>query len=114
MLDLVQISAKSSAGADYFDGKFKEISDEIKDLQDALKNHEQRHVIAENTQSRMHEIFRILEIENFNLTEYDDAMIRQFVDSVKVLSDSKIRITFKGGFEMDPKHLTAHKQTLQP
>jgi len=101
MLDLVQISAKSSASADYFDGKFKEISDEIKELQETLKNHEQRQVIAQNTQSRMAEIFKILENENFNLTKYDDALVRQLVDSVKVLPDSKIRITFKGGLEME-------------
>ncbi|MEW6274440.1 MAG: hypothetical protein AB1556_04925 [Bacillota bacterium] len=50
--------------------------------------------------------FKILENENFNLAEYDDALVRQLVDTVKVLSDSKILITFKGGLEME--------QALQP
>ncbi len=101
MLDLVQISFRSSAGADYFDDKFKEISDEIKELQDTLKNREQRQIIAQNTQSRMDEIIKILENENFNLAGYNDALVRQLVDTVKVLSDSKILITFKGGLEME-------------
>lgn len=101
MLGLVQISVRLSASADYLDDKFKEISDEIEELQDTLKNHEQRQTIAQNTRSRMDEIFKILQNENFNLAEYNKALVRQLVDSVKVISDSKILITFKGGLEME-------------
>ena len=36
MMDLVELSSKSSASADYFDAKFEEISTEIKSLQEQL------------------------------------------------------------------------------
>jgi len=91
MLDLVQISAKSSASVDYFDDKFKVISDEIKKLQEILKNHEQQQTIAQNTNSRIAEIFQILENESFNLTKYDETLVRHLIDSVKVLQLSRLR-----------------------
>ena len=95
-----------NVSADYFDDKFKEISDEIKELQETLKRHEQRQMIEQNNNSRMVEISKNLDNADFSLTEYDDALVRQLVDTVKVLSDRKILITFKGGFEME--------QTLHP
>ncbi|NPV89866.1 MAG: recombinase family protein [Firmicutes bacterium] len=101
MLDLVQVSVKSNASADYFDDKFKEISDEIKELQETLKKHEQRQMLAQNNNSRMVEIFKILDNEDFFLTEYDDILVRQLIENVKVISETKIQVTFKGGFEIE-------------
>jgi len=39
--------------------------------------------------------------ENFNLTGYDDALVRQLIKNVKIISETKIRVTFKGGFDIE-------------
>lgn len=101
MLDLVQVSAKSSSGADFLDEKCKEISDEIKGLQETLQRHEQRQTSAQNTLSRMGEILALLESENLNLTEYDEALVRQNIEEVKVLSEDKVMVVFKSGLEVE-------------
>ena len=103
MMDLVELSSRSSASADYFDEKFKEISDERTELQNRLRDHEQRQAIAQNNNARMQELFEILEQANFNLKEYDEALVRQLISKVTVLSAEQIQITFKGGFEVEQK-----------
>lgn len=101
MMDLVELSSRSSASADYFDAKFKEISDERTELQNRLRGHEQRQVIAQNNNTRIKELFEILEQANFNLNEYDEALVKQLISKVTVVSAEKIQITFKGGFEVE-------------
>ena len=101
MMDLVELSSKSSASADYFDTKFEEISDERKQLQDKLKDHAQRQTITENNNYRMKEMFEILEQADFNLEEFDEPLVKQLISKVTVLSAEKIKITFKGGFEIE-------------
>ncbi|MGX8710936.1 MAG: recombinase family protein [bacterium] len=103
MMDLVELSSHSSASADYFDAKFKEISDERTELQNRLRNHEQQQVIAQNNNTRMKELFEILEQANFNLNEYDEALVKQLIAKVTIVSAEKIQITFKGGFEVEQK-----------
>ncbi|MCY1713657.1 hypothetical protein [Caproiciproducens galactitolivorans] len=101
MMDLVELSSRSSASADYFDAKFKEISDERTELQNRLRGHEQRQVIAQNNNARMKELFEILEQANFNLNEYDEALVKQLIAKVTIVSAEKIQITFRGGFEVE-------------
>lgn len=101
MMDLVELSSHSSASADYFDTKFKEISDERTELQNRLRDHEQRQVFIQNNNARMKELFEILERANFNLNEYDEALVKQLIAKVTVISSEKIQITFKGGFEVE-------------
>lgn len=101
MLDLVEVSSRSSTSADYFDQKFKEISDERTALQDSLRDHEQRQIITQNNSARMKELFEILEKANFSLDEYDEALVKQLISKVTVVSEEKIQITFKGGLEVE-------------
>ncbi|MCI2105294.1 MAG: recombinase family protein [Intestinimonas sp.] len=103
MMDLVELSSRSSASADYFDTKFKEISDERTALQDKLRDHEQRQTITQNNGARMKELFEILEKANFSLDEYDEALVKQLISKVTVVSEEKIQITFKGGLGVEQR-----------
>ena len=54
----------------------------------------------ENTQSRLDEIFTILEgLENHPM-EYDDRLVRQVLECVVVESKDKIKVIFAGGLEV--------------
>lgn len=61
MIDLVQVSAKSDADVEYFDEQFKQISDEIKALQEQLNFCQQEQSSTQNRDSRLGEIFETLE-----------------------------------------------------
>ena len=83
------------------DDRFEEISNEIKMLKFTLIAQEKKEITLGNTNSRITEILQILENENLNLIEYDDILVRQLIENVTVLDEDKIRIEFKGGFQVE-------------
>lgn len=60
--------------------------------QDALKH--------ENTEARLAAMRERLNSADLNLDAYDDMLVKQMVESVKVLSRDKLLIRFKSGIEM--------------
>ena len=101
MMDLVELSSKSSASADYFDAKFEEISTEIKSLQEQLGKHKQQTLITQNTKARIGELLAIMEQLDLSVKEYRDDVVRAIIAKVVVLSADRIRVTFDGGVEME-------------
>ena len=43
------------------------------------------------------------EADAINITEWDESVIRQMVETVKVLSKNEIIVTLKGGAEIDQR-----------
>ena len=101
MMDLVELSSKSNASADYFDAKFEEISFEIKALQGQLGEHKQQTLIAQNTESRIHELLSILESTDLSVKEYRDDVVKAIITKVVVLSADRIRVTFDGNMDIE-------------
>ena len=55
----------------------------------------------ENAESRLDEIFTILDgLENHPM-EYDDRLVRQVLECVVVESKEKIKVIFAGGLEVE-------------
>lgn len=101
MMDLVELSSKSSASADYFDTKFEEISGEIKGLQDQLGEHKRQTLATQNTHARISELLTVMEQLDLSVKDYRDDVVKTIIDKVVVLSADRIRVTFDGGMEMD-------------
>lgn len=76
MMDLVELSSKSSTGADYFDAKFEEIAAEIKGLQGQLGEHQEQTKLAQNTQARIHELLYMMEHTDLSLKEYREDVVK--------------------------------------
>ena len=49
---------------------------------------------------RIMDAAELLDRDAFSITEWDESMIRQMVDTVKVMSKNKIIVTLKGGAEI--------------
>ena len=103
MMDLVELSSKSNASADYFDTKFEEIAAEIKSLQEQLGEHRQQTTTAQNTKARISELLAIMEQLDLSVKDYRDDVVKTIITKVVVLSADRIRVTFDGGMEMDVK-----------
>ena len=101
MMDLVELSSKSSAGADYFDAKFEEIAAEIKGLQGQLGEHQEQTMLAQNTQARIHELLYMMEHIDLSVKEYRDDVVKGIITKVVVLSADRIRITFDNNMELE-------------
>ena len=86
-----------------YSGQFKEILDEQTFLKEkrAATLAESKHNAEIN--QRIMDAAELLERDAFSITEWDESMIRQMVDTVKVMSKNKIIVTLKGGAEINQR-----------
>ena len=79
--------------------KLKAMSDEIKELHDALIAYRESANSTNSIDNRINEITEVLENEMPN--EYDDNLVRQLISTIKVMATDKIIIYFKCGLEYE-------------
>lgn len=91
--------------------RLKAMSDEIKALHNMLVKYRASDRSEQNIQSRVDEITTILEREPES-AEYDDTLVRQMIDSIKVVGEGTLHITFKCGMEYD-QHLDLKVRRLK-
>ncbi len=90
----------SSDSVDSFDeSRAKSLMNEKSDLQQKLSQIADTKQKRENTQSRLDDIYTILDGLKNHPMEYDDRIVRQIIECVVVESKEQIRIIFTGGME---------------
>lgn len=80
--------------------KLKAMSDEIKELHDALIAYRESANSTNSIDNRIDEITEALENETPS-DEYDDNLVRQLISTIKVMGTDKIIIYFKCGLEYE-------------
>lgn len=100
MMELVAVSAKAGNPAS-FEAKFKEISEEIQSLQKALERHKALQNGPDALTLQMQNICKALQDAPFECTKYNDSVVRQMIDTIKVMSKDTLRIIFKGGYVIE-------------
>ena len=83
--------------------QFKEILDEqtfLKEKRTAILA-ESKHNAEIN--QRIMDAAELLDRDAINITEWDESVIRQMVETVKVLSKNEIIVTLKGGAEINQR-----------
>jgi hypothetical protein len=98
-----EIVIKATQGSDSgeYISRLKEITDEaaaLKEKRTAIE--EQRKTNSAATQ-RIENAWAIMENVNAELTEWDETIIRQMVETVKVLSADKITVYLRDGIQID-------------
>lgn len=100
MMELVAVSAKAGNPASY-EEKFKEISEEIQSLQKTLERHKALQNGPDALTLQMQNICKALQDAPFECTKYKDSVVRQMIDTIKVMSKYTLRIIFKGGYVIE-------------
>ena len=97
MMRLIEDSAKTECADDAFDKEYRIIADKIKDLK-KLKTKElkERH-LAEIYELRLQDIDGCMKKVSYLKREFDDDLVRRLLQSVRVISESKIELQFKSG-----------------
>ena len=94
---------RQTSGADYLSHaeEFKRISDEMSALKEkrALLLEQQNSDSAVNR--RIRDAVDILNNGSPEITEWNESVVRQLVDTVKVLSANRIRVYLRGGMESE-------------
>ena len=100
MMELVAVAAKAG-NAESYEDKFREISEEIKSLQKTLERYQAEQNDPDELARQIDDICKALEDAPFEITEYSNNIVRQFIDTIKVVNEDKLLFIFKGGITME-------------
>jgi DNA invertase Pin-like site-specific DNA recombinase len=100
MMELVAVAAKAG-NAESYEDKFREISEEIKSLQNILEQYQAEQNGPDELARQIDDICKALEDAPFEITEYSNNIVRQFIDTIKVVNEDKLLFIFKGGITME-------------
>lgn len=100
MMELVAVAAKAG-NAESYEDKFREISEEIKSLQKTLEQYQAEQNGPDKLARQIDDICKALEDAPFEITEYSNNIVRQFIDTIKVVNEDKLLFIFKGGITME-------------
>jgi DNA invertase Pin-like site-specific DNA recombinase len=93
---LLAYAGTAGPNAAHYDKKFKEIGEERAVKLEIVAEYE-AHQSEHSHEAEIDAACEMLETESFTLDEYDDYLVRQIVDTIRVMEGGKLHITFKGG-----------------
>ena len=103
MLDLVNETVAAGKDVESSEDEFKSISDQIEQLGRRIAAIQESIHKDGSRQARLEEIQSIIAKRSANETQYDDSIVRQMIECIKVHSDGKLTIIFGGGYEIEEK-----------
>lgn len=96
------LKAVSAETAEDFDeNRVKELMEEKSELQQRLSELASEKEKHESIQSRLDDMYLILDGLKNHPINYDDSIVRQLLDCVVVESKNKIKVVFKDGYEVE-------------
>ena len=101
MLDLVNETVAAGKDVESSEDEFKGISDQIEQLNRRIAAIQESIHKDGSQQARLEEIQNIIAERNANETQYDESIVRQMIECIKVHSDGKLTIIFGGGYEIE-------------
>ena len=81
--------------------EFKEISNQIEQLTRRIAAIQESARGDATRQARLEEIQDIIARRTTNETQYDDSIVRQMIECIKVHGDGRLTIIFGGGYEIE-------------
>ena len=101
MLDLVNETVAAGKDAESSEEEFKEISDQIEQLTRRIAAIQESVRGDATRQARLEEIQDIIAKRTANETPYDDSIVRQMIECIRVHGDGRLTIIFGGGYEVE-------------
>lgn len=101
MLNMVTESLKTGGDIETNEDEYKSISEEIKQLKSRIRAIQESVHIDENYESRVSRLQSIIEERKLNSDKYDDSIVRQMIECIKVYHDGRIEIIFGGGYTIE-------------
>jgi len=101
MLDLVNETVAAGKDVESSEDEFKGISDQIEQLNRRIAAIQESIPKDGSRQARLEEIQRIIANRNANETQYDDSIVRQMIECIKVHRDGRLTVIFGGGYEIE-------------
>ncbi len=100
MVNLINGSIKDCEDIAAHEAEFKEISAEIDQLQKCIEAIEQSEATDDSKQQRLQELQGIIQNRSENADKYDDSIVRQMIECIKVYPDRKLEVIFGGEYSI--------------
>jgi len=100
MLTMVNESIESGQGIDDREDDFQAIAGEIDQLKSRIKAIQNSKNSDETTTQKLQTLQEILDKQKGHLDQYDDSIVRQIIECVKVHQD-KVEVIFGGGIMIE-------------
>lgn len=100
MLALVNESVSKGEDMESREQEFKEIADTIEQLKRRIDAIRESQSSNSSTETHMNEIHSIMNEYLTNMDQYDDRIVRQMVECIKIYHDGRLEIVFGGGTEI--------------
>ena len=97
MVYLINESVESGEGIESHEAEFKELSDTIELLQGRIKKLEEALLSDKGNDDRILQLQQIIADRAARKMEYDDTIVHQMIECVKVYPDGRLDIIFGGG-----------------
>lgn len=97
IMKLIEESGKTECVDDTFDKEYRIIADEIKELRKKKAKVLQERHLAESYEQRLQEMSSYTKKINYLKREFDDDLVRRLLQTIRVISESKIEIQFQSG-----------------
>lgn len=101
ILDLVNETVAAGTNVKIGEDEFKGSYDQIKHLNRCIAAIQESIPKDASRQARLEEIQSIIAKRSANETQYDDSIVRQMIECIKVHSDGRLTIIFGGGYEIE-------------
>jgi len=101
MISMVNEAIQSGEDIESNEVDFKEISEEIEQLNRRIQAIQESQTDDESLQERLNKIQEIIDSRERNKNTYDDAIVRQMIECIQVHKDGKLTIIFGGGYEIE-------------
>ena len=103
MLNMVTESVQSGEDVESHEADFKETADTIEQLQKRINAIRDSMSKDNSFKDRLTEIQRIIDERSHHINQFDDSIVRQMIECIKVYPDGKLDVIFGGGYTVEEK-----------
>ena len=101
MISIVNDCVASGDDMENHEDEFKAISEETEQLKRRIEAIRESEAKDESYAERLAQIQEIIQQRDMNRDTYDESIVRQMVECIKIYPDNKILVTFGGGYEIE-------------
>ena len=101
MISIVNDCVASGDDMENHEDEFKAISEETEQLKRRIEAIRESEAKDESYADRLAQIQEIIQQRDMNRDTYDESIVRQMIECIKIYSDNKIRVIFGGGYEIE-------------
>lgn len=101
MLSLVNSTVENGEDIEEYEDEFKSISEQIQQLRNRITAIQESNQKDGELQERLKTIQSIIDERESNKDTYDESIVRQMIECIKVFKDGRLLVIFGGGYEVE-------------